>query len=189
MERSRLARYRTRRLIPWAAVAITFLVGAGAVVYGSVPHTFNSGDTLQAADLNSNFAALDQRITALESAKSSVKIVMDNVPGPLPASPGLTATFTSAGGAITVIASGSAFQQASEGVLSIFVELDGLSIIGTLKGYANEPNSHKSLSTRAFYVPSLAAGTHTIGFVADANTSTISNSADYYSATVIELGR
>ncbi len=50
-------------------IATLVVTGAGAIVYASVPHTFANGDTLQAADLNGNFAALDQRITALESAQ------------------------------------------------------------------------------------------------------------------------
>jgi hypothetical protein len=52
-------------------IGITALVltGAGAIVYASVPHTFNSGDTLQAADLNGNFTALDTRIAALETGQ------------------------------------------------------------------------------------------------------------------------
>jgi hypothetical protein len=50
-------------------IAILVLTGAGAIVYASVPHAFTTGDTLQAADLNGNFTALDQRITALEAAQ------------------------------------------------------------------------------------------------------------------------
>jgi microcystin-dependent protein len=43
-------------------------VGAGALVAASVPHTFATGDTLTAADLNGNFTAVDQRLAALEAA-------------------------------------------------------------------------------------------------------------------------
>jgi hypothetical protein len=50
-----------------AAGAIALLaVGAGAVAYANVPRAWSDGDPLTAADLNSNFAALDGRITALE---------------------------------------------------------------------------------------------------------------------------
>jgi hypothetical protein len=49
------------------AIAALILTGAGALVYASVPHTFNTGDTLQAADLNGNFSALDTRVSALET--------------------------------------------------------------------------------------------------------------------------
>jgi len=42
-----------------AAVAVVLLaVGAGAVAYASVPKTWTDGETLNAADLNANFAAL-----------------------------------------------------------------------------------------------------------------------------------
>jgi hypothetical protein len=44
-------------------------VDAGAAVIGraSVPHTFNTGDVLTAADLNNDLSALDTRIAALEA--------------------------------------------------------------------------------------------------------------------------
>ena len=55
---------RAKRLA--AALAIPLLVlGGGAVAYASVPHTWNDGDTLTAADLNTNFADLDTRVMAL----------------------------------------------------------------------------------------------------------------------------
>jgi hypothetical protein len=57
---------RVRVGIGIAALVIT---GAGAVVFASVPHTFTTGDTLKADDLNGNFAALDQRIAALEKSQ------------------------------------------------------------------------------------------------------------------------
>ena len=50
-------------------IAAAVLIGAGAIVYASVPHTFATGDTLQAADLNGNFSALDTRISALEAGQ------------------------------------------------------------------------------------------------------------------------
>jgi microcystin-dependent protein len=42
------------------------IVGVGALVYASVPHTFAAGETLTADNLNGNFAALDARIAAVE---------------------------------------------------------------------------------------------------------------------------
>jgi microcystin-dependent protein len=45
------------------------------VVLASVPHTFTAGETLTAANLNSNFAAVDQRLAALEAAFPSGSIV------------------------------------------------------------------------------------------------------------------
>jgi hypothetical protein len=58
---------RTKRSYLWAALALGVVVGAGALVGAAVPHTFNTGDTLTAADLNNTIAALDERIAALES--------------------------------------------------------------------------------------------------------------------------
>jgi hypothetical protein len=51
---------RAKRIVAIASVALPLLLGAGALALASVPPTFNDGDTLTAADLNSNFAALDQ---------------------------------------------------------------------------------------------------------------------------------
>src|SRR5215467_1179027 len=68
MENGRQSRFGVRRLYLGAWVGGAAVVGAGAstLVFASVPHAFTAGDTLRAADLNTNFAALDQRLTALE---------------------------------------------------------------------------------------------------------------------------
>jgi hypothetical protein len=58
---------RLRRSYLWGALVVGLVLGAGAIGRASVPHTFNAGDTLAAADLNANFTGLDQRITALEA--------------------------------------------------------------------------------------------------------------------------
>jgi hypothetical protein len=78
-------------------IALVVLVGAGAIVYASVPHTFNTGDTLQATDLNGNFSALDQRITALEAAQMHWDGYLSQGGGLTPAAPSGTmahVTFT-----------------------------------------------------------------------------------------------
>jgi hypothetical protein len=68
-KRAGLRRSRKARRIVWGSVAIAVVVCTGALVWANAPHTFNTGDTLQAADLNSNFSALDDtRVAALESA-------------------------------------------------------------------------------------------------------------------------
>ena len=58
---------KMKRSYLWAALVLGAVVGAGALVSASVAHTFNTGDTLTAADLNGNFTALDQRLAALEA--------------------------------------------------------------------------------------------------------------------------
>ena len=52
----------------YVALVAAALFGAGAAVSAAnALHTWNTGDTLNAADLNGNFSALDQRIAALEA--------------------------------------------------------------------------------------------------------------------------
>jgi microcystin-dependent protein len=58
---------RRNRVYLWASLVAIGVVGAGALVYASVPHTFASGETLTADNLNGNFTALDQRVSMLES--------------------------------------------------------------------------------------------------------------------------
>jgi formylglycine-generating enzyme required for sulfatase activity len=56
---------REKRIVAGALVPVLLLLG-GAIAKANVPHTWNKGDTLRAADLNEDFSALDQRLTALE---------------------------------------------------------------------------------------------------------------------------
>jgi hypothetical protein len=65
MEKQR--RSRMRRPLLWGAAAFGLVVGAAVLVRAQVPHTFNTGDVLNAADLNNDLSALDQRIAALEA--------------------------------------------------------------------------------------------------------------------------
>jgi len=59
---------RRKRALFGAALSLVAVVATGAVVLAGVPHSFNAGETLTAANLNSNFSALDQRIAAIEAA-------------------------------------------------------------------------------------------------------------------------
>ena len=72
---SKIERWTLRAGIPLAVI-----IGAGALAFAAVPHSFTNGDTLQAADLNSNFASLDQRISALEARALPVQVVVQAVP-------------------------------------------------------------------------------------------------------------
>ena len=58
---------------------VALLVGVSALAFASVPKTWNAGDALKAADLNSNFASLDSRVSAIETAASSYALV-SNLP-------------------------------------------------------------------------------------------------------------
>jgi len=60
----------TKRRLIVGATAIA--CGSAALAYANVPNTFNAGDTLSAATMNANFAALDSRIAALEQAKPTI---------------------------------------------------------------------------------------------------------------------
>ena len=61
---------RAKRIAVAALVPVLVIAG-GAIAYANVPHSFKDGDVLNAADLNGNFDALDQRITKLEAAAAS----------------------------------------------------------------------------------------------------------------------
>jgi microcystin-dependent protein len=70
-----IRRTRRKRAYIGAGLALAAVVTTGAVVAASVPHSFSAGETLTAANLNSNFAALDQRLAALESGLPSGTVV------------------------------------------------------------------------------------------------------------------
>jgi hypothetical protein len=65
------------RVKQWAlriGIPVLVLGGFVALAYASVPVTFTSGEVLQAADLNTNFQSLDQRLTAVEAAKATLVV-------------------------------------------------------------------------------------------------------------------
>src|SRR5947199_10774445 len=88
---------------------LTALITAPLVALAAgVPNMFAPNTTISSAQVNANFQNLADRVTALEAAKSTVTLVMDNRPGPLPLPSGTTtASFMSAGGPVLIIASGS----------------------------------------------------------------------------------
>jgi microcystin-dependent protein len=70
-----LRRMRGKRVSLVAGLSLAVVLTAGAAVLASVPHSFSAGETLTAANLNSNFAALDQRIAALEAGLPAGMII------------------------------------------------------------------------------------------------------------------
>jgi hypothetical protein len=52
---------RRRRRAFWPVLAVVAVLGAGALVFADVPHTFTNGETLTADNLNQNFAALNAK--------------------------------------------------------------------------------------------------------------------------------
>ena len=174
---------------------VTLLLSVPLVGLAAVPHMFTPGTVISSADVNANFAALDQRITALENASPAVSIVLSNKPGPL-GTTGISGSFQSSGGPLLLLVSGTAWTQTAGGTLDIAVQVDGITI-GHLTGLSNETSSHKTLPTRAFWMPTTgaadagtvlapAAGSHTLGLL-NGNTTTVNDVNDYFSATVIEM--
>jgi microcystin-dependent protein len=74
MEEHRRMSARKRAYV-WAGITAAGILGVGALVFASVPHSFSNGETLTADNLNGNFNALDQRLTALESLLPSGTII------------------------------------------------------------------------------------------------------------------
>jgi hypothetical protein len=52
------------------SIPLAVLLGGSAIAWAATLHTWNTGDTLQATDLNGNFAALQAEITALQKPAS-----------------------------------------------------------------------------------------------------------------------
>jgi hypothetical protein len=170
----------------WLVTAL--LTAPLAVLAAGVPKVFTQGTVISSADVNANFSALADRVTSLETAiagkagPSTVTVVLDGVPGPIPTA-GLITPYTSTGGPLVIVVSGSGSYPAGT-PMEIDVQFDGV-VIGKLKEYTNEANSHKAFPTRALRAAP-AAGAHNIGLLALPGTGTDLN--DYFSVTVIELG-
>jgi hypothetical protein len=172
---------RTRRLLKWVGLPLLLVLGATAIVRAADPSQFTDGSTLKAADLNSNFKIVTDRLAALEARKTTAKIVMDQVPGPWPAT-GKTAMYMSSGGSLLLEVSGSAYAT-SPLVMDVAVQFDG-NVIGHLTVAANETSSHKAFPTRLFPVTAPQAGNHTIGLIPAA--SAMIGTDDPFSVVVVE---
>ena len=106
-----------------------------------------------------------------------------NRPGPLP----LSERFTTSGGKLLIAVSGSGYRalDAGAGLLGIDVLIDGVKV-GSINGFTNEPESHKTLPSRTFYLQQGAAvGMHTLTISAQLDTLTDGN--DFFNATIIEV--
>jgi len=64
------------------AVPVAVVLAVQALAWASLPSTWSSGDTLTATALNSNFDAIDRRLSALESGIGAhVKVITATVFG------------------------------------------------------------------------------------------------------------
>jgi hypothetical protein len=157
---------------------------AMSVLSASSAATAASADTLSGAMPISNgvtfdgTVALNSRVTfGPKSGLAATKVLAY-------ASVGYprTANFTSNGGTLLLMASGSAFSTAA-GIMEVDILVDGTAR-GSMSGYTNEVTSHKALVSETVVLAGLAAGAHKLELrlikgSADTN--------DYSQVTVLEL--
>jgi hypothetical protein len=67
---------RVKRLLLWA-IPVSILA-AGGIAWASLPHSFVSGETLTAANLNSDLQNLDSRVATIESIRTVYAAVASN---------------------------------------------------------------------------------------------------------------
>jgi hypothetical protein len=168
----------------WWISTLLLSVPVVALAQG-LPNTFTPGTVISASQVNANFAALNSRLSAVESSlrnRTTVTVVMDNVIAGIGAG-GLTRTFQTGGGDLAIIASGSAWWK-DPTTLDVGVNLDG-SALGHLLVHTNEGSSHKAFPTKVFHIGPLTPGTHTIGLSLGNDTTTV-DFLDFLNLTVIE---
>ncbi len=106
-----------------------------------------------------------------------------------PATGGLpltSAAFTTTGGKLVLTVSGSGWRANADGpgTLGFDVSIDG-NPVGSINGFTNYVDDHRTLPTRTFVVSGIAAGNaHTLTIAAQAKTTTDLN--DYFNATLVE---
>jgi len=119
---------------------------------------------------------------AIRSPRFRCTNVMNLRQGALPVS----ASFTSGGGTLLILASGSGFRAAAAGagIIGMIIQIDGGSV-AVAEAFTNEVGSHKSFPTKFHTQGFVGAGTHTIALQPIVNTSTDFN--DFFNVTVLEL--
>ena len=114
----------------------------------------------------------------IKSPMWNVTQIFNNQQGALPKT---SLKFTTGGGGLLIIASGSGY---GSGKIGMDIQIDNTTI-GSAYSYTNETGSHKSFSCNPLVKGGIAAGNHTITLVAIPGTSTDGN--DYFSVTVLEF--
>jgi hypothetical protein len=168
---------------------VTALITAPLIALAAgLPFTFTANTPISSSQVNMNFASLDTRLTALEaaSARTSVKVLLDNVLGPLPTTGRIVAFTPSGVNPIMIIVSATGYLPSGAASLGmdIAVQLDGLTI-GHLTTYTNEVLSHKAFPTRFFSIATPPTATsHNIGLLP---VNATSDANDFFSVAVVEL--
>jgi hypothetical protein len=105
---------------------------------------------------------------------------MSNTAGPLP----LSASFTTHGGTVLLIVSGSGYTLTAATIIGANIVVDGTSR-GTLKVYANAASTHLPFVPVELVLTGLTSGSHTLSLTAISGTSSDAN--DTFSVAVIEF--
>jgi hypothetical protein len=100
--------------------------------------------------------------------------------GPLP----INKPFTSGGGTLLILASGSGWSGATGTIIGMSILVDN-AFRGNARSMTNEASSHKAFVASALVVAGVPAGAHQLSLSADANTHTDGN--DFFSVTIVEL--
>jgi hypothetical protein len=157
------------------------------VAAGHPPFTVNSATKV--AKLNAD------KLDGKDATNWKVTNVI-SAAGPLP----VQGTFTSSGGPLLIMASGSAYRVPSNsdiGRIGMRMEIDG-GFAGNVSGYTNEFNSHKPFVTGFQGITGVGAGSHTISLDSinfptcgvddiDTDTCTTTDNRDSFRVAVIEV--
>jgi hypothetical protein len=118
---------------------------------------------------------------SIRSPMWRVSQVFRNVPGNQSL---VNRQFTTGGGVLLVLCSGSGFSNAGARVIGADVRIDDVTV-SELRSFTNEVGSHKAFVANPELVGGIAAGTHRLSIVPIAGTSVDPN--DFFNASVIEF--
>ena len=166
-----------------AILAVMFvLVGGVYAADLTVPHTFYPGTAAKSSEINENFGTIYSEVNTLKRQSSSLSVTqaMDMVRGSLP----VRGTFSSNGGQLMVIASGSGWGCPAGGYIGMSISIDGTEH-GYAKSYTNEAASHKAFVMNPLVVGVIGAGNHTV--MLSSWNGTCTNEGDFYSVTIVEF--
>ncbi|HTN82177.1 MAG TPA: hypothetical protein VL242_00760, partial [Sorangium sp.] len=117
----------------------------------------------------------------LRSTMWKVTQVFKQQPGPLP----LSGTFSSGGGTLIMMVSGSARNSGAGRQMGMSIALDG-SPVGFLTCGVTASDAHRTFIPDWLVLPGIASGNHTIQ-LASFGASVVTDGGDVYSVTVLEL--